>query len=114
MAVEWQIRDNCIQHLHTAANNQSRPWFVGCGLHKPHVPWKIPKEFFDIVGLYDEIKLAANTSVPEKMPIVAWHPPADVNGTHIYQVTFIGLILIVHRHVLYTDRGKQPNKSEAV
>ena len=33
-----QIRDNCIQHLQTAKQQaDSKPFFVGCGLHKPHV-----------------------------------------------------------------------------
>ena len=42
---DQKIRDSCIAHLHLAVNESTRhgskylgkPFFVGCGLHKPHV-----------------------------------------------------------------------------
>lgn len=32
------------------------PFFIGCGFHKPHLPWVAPKKYFDMYKL-DEIKL---------------------------------------------------------
>jgi hypothetical protein len=43
---DQKIRDSCIDHLHLAKNESQqsssayfeKPFFVGCGLHKPHFP----------------------------------------------------------------------------
>ncbi|MFN7932584.1 MAG: sulfatase [Bryobacteraceae bacterium] len=36
--------------------NKDKPFFVGCGFHKPHLPWVAPREYFDMYSL-DQIKL---------------------------------------------------------
>jgi iduronate 2-sulfatase len=36
--------------------NKSKPFFVGCGFHKPHLPWVAPRKYFDMYSL-DQIKL---------------------------------------------------------
>ena len=60
---DQKIRDNCIEHLRLAANITSARnkdhqregshhfsnFFVGCGFHKPHVPWIVPEEFFEVL-----------------------------------------------------------------
>jgi arylsulfatase A-like enzyme len=35
---------------------QDKPFFLACGLHKPHMPWNIPRKYFDLFPL-DQIKL---------------------------------------------------------
>lgn len=27
---------------------QDRPWFVACGIFRPHLPWYVPRQFFDL------------------------------------------------------------------
>jgi iduronate 2-sulfatase len=93
---DQKIRDACIGHLRLAANVTSAGkrgggakaafsnFFVGCGFHKPHVPWVVPQEFFDAPAYprppAAEYPLATDTYAPIGMPLAAWHPPADVGG----------------------------------
>ena len=35
---------------------QDRPFFLACGLFRPHLPWYVPQKFFDLYSL-DEIRL---------------------------------------------------------
>lgn len=81
---DQKIRDSCLDQLRLAKNVSdaagpaSRPFFVACGLHKPHVPWVVPQEFFGFFPPVKEIPLAAYVYAPIGMPDAAWHPPADV------------------------------------
>jgi arylsulfatase A-like enzyme len=38
--------------------NKSKPFFVGCGFHKPHLPWVAPRKYFDMYSL-DQINCRA-------------------------------------------------------
>eukprot|EP00928_Gymnodinium_smaydae_P048650 TRINITY_DN32549_c0_g1_i1.p1 TRINITY_DN32549_c0_g1~~TRINITY_DN32549_c0_g1_i1.p1 ORF type:complete len:450 (+),score=34.40 TRINITY_DN32549_c0_g1_i1:145-1494(+) len=80
---DQRIRDSCIKQLEIAKGT-GKNFFVGCGFHRPHVPWVFPAEFLshfpeDIA----DIPLAKNTHAPIGMPKVAWHFPADVHGMNI-------------------------------
>lgn len=35
---------------------QNKPFFFACGLHKPHMPWSVPKKYYDLYPL-DKIEL---------------------------------------------------------
>lgn len=35
---------------------QDRPFFLACGIYRPHLPWYVPQKFFDLYSL-DEIRL---------------------------------------------------------
>jgi arylsulfatase A-like enzyme len=37
-----------------------KPFFVAVGLHKPHMPWNVPKKYYDLFPL-DKIELPPNT-----------------------------------------------------
>lgn len=48
-----------------------KPWFLGCGFHKPHLAWIAPKKYFD---LYDPAKIPLPQEPPndrEDIPAVA-------------------------------------------
>ena len=74
------VRDNCVERLELAAANRSRPFFIGCGFHKPHAPHYAPREFYDALPDWREVPLPVDMFAPVGMPTVAWHPYADVSG----------------------------------
>ena len=115
---DQQVRDNCLDHLelasnatksggHSSRNNSSRPFFVGCGFHKPHAPHFAPREFFDAMPQdLNDIPLPLDPFAPEGMPEVAWHPYADVSGMQ-ESPTFNGTVnmtrLRVYRRSYYAS-----------
>ena len=59
---------------HIAARRKSgadkRPFFYAVGFHKPHIPWTVPEEWYDLYPL-DTIELAPNRYAPKGVPSVA-------------------------------------------
>ena len=71
-------------------------------LHKPHVPWIVPKEFYDMMPPAEQIPLAEDTYAPVGMPPMAWHYPADVRGLDInYNGTCNETISRLYRRAYY-------------
>jgi arylsulfatase A-like enzyme len=71
-SVSW-----CIEQL----SQQQGPFFMTCGIHRPHTPWDVPKKYFDMHPLED-VKLP--TTLKDDLADV---PPAGVafakpNGVH--------------------------------
>lgn len=52
---DYQVANHVIQLLQTPS---SQPLFIGCGLGKPHLPWFLPKAYFDRYPL-DSVQLPA-------------------------------------------------------
>lgn len=50
---DWHIVDYCIRQLQKPHN---KPFFLACGVHKPHLPWVVPKKYYDLFPL-DDIQL---------------------------------------------------------
>eukprot|EP00037_Helgoeca_nana_P022484 m.229791 g.229791 ORF g.229791 m.229791 type:complete len:665 (-) comp26009_c0_seq1:104-2098(-) len=97
-----QVRDNCIDHLKLAKNislvGSARPFFIGCGFHKPHAPYYAPKEFFDRLPPAEEVPLPHDPFAPVGMPMVAWHPYADVAGM-VEDPPFNGTVNMTRLHI---------------
>jgi len=55
---DYQITTWVIDQLR---RQQDKPFFLACGLHKPHMPWFIPRKYFDLYPL-DQIKLPPTLS----------------------------------------------------
>lgn len=88
---DQKIRDNCLEHLRAAKNaSQDRPFFVGCGFHKPHAPYHAPAEFFDDLPEWEDIPPPADPFAPIDMPDAAWHTPADSGSCLNENPTFNG------------------------
>jgi iduronate 2-sulfatase len=50
---EWKITNYAIEQL---GKKHDKPFFIACGLHKPHMPWNVPQKYYDMHPLKD-IKL---------------------------------------------------------
>lgn len=50
---DWQIVDWCIERLQ---QQRDEPLFLACGLHKPHLPFAVPRKYYDMFPL-DQIQL---------------------------------------------------------
>lgn len=55
--------------------HKEQPFFIGCGFHKPHLPWVAPRKYFDMYSL-DRIKLP-NTPPDDRDDI----PPLALTST---------------------------------
>ena len=84
---------NKLQELAPNALLGIQPFFLGFGVHKPHLPWDFPEEFLDYYPK-DDIDLPANPYIPSDMPDSAWtvpnlllgYPDASANGTGIENI----------------------------
>lgn len=75
---DWQITDYGIASL---AKKHDKPFFLAVGFHKPHMPWNVPRKWFDLFPL-SSIQLP-----PHLADDLADIPPAGVamakpNGDH--------------------------------
>ena len=63
------------------AKNPDRPFFLGMGMKRPHLNWNAPKKYWDLYNP-DDIKLAENTSAPEKGATMGLHPSFELRARH--------------------------------
>ncbi len=42
---DWHIVNWCIKQLETP---RDRPFFIACGLHKPHLPFAVPRKYYEL------------------------------------------------------------------
>ncbi len=50
---DWHIVDYCIHQLNKP---HDAPFFLACGVHKPHLPWVVPQKYYEMFPL-DSIQL---------------------------------------------------------
>jgi iduronate 2-sulfatase len=51
--VDYHITSYCIEQL---GKPHDKPFFLACGLHKPHMPWNVPRKYYEMFPL-DSIQL---------------------------------------------------------
>ena len=56
---DWKVADYVIQQL-KSAETQDKPFFLACGIYRPHLPGYTPKKYYDLYPL-DKI------TIPETM-----------------------------------------------
>ena len=50
---DYLVADAAIAMLENRRRQPEDPWFLGVGFYKPHVPWIVPSQYFDIYPLDD-------------------------------------------------------------
>ncbi|MEO1616301.1 MAG: sulfatase [Planctomycetota bacterium] len=51
--MDWHTVDYCIERLE---NSSDKPFFIACGLYKPHLPFVVPRKYYEAFPL-EEIQL---------------------------------------------------------
>ena len=54
-----------------------KPFFLGLGMHKPHLNWTAPKKYWDMYNR-DEIPMAEVTQRPENAAEMGLHPSFEL------------------------------------
>nr|XP_060612450.1 iduronate 2-sulfatase isoform X1 [Anolis sagrei ordinatus] len=54
-----------------------RKFFLAVGYHKPHIPFRYPKEFLKLYPL-ENVTLAPDPDIPKELPSVAYNPWTDI------------------------------------
>jgi arylsulfatase A-like enzyme len=77
--LDGRVAAEAIQLLRKLEADAGKPFFLGVGFHKPHLPWIAPKRYWD---LYDPavIPLAANPSAPVGMSAIALHDSFELRS----------------------------------
>lgn len=47
---DWKVADYVIKQLENA-EAQGKPFFIACGIFRPHLPWYTPQKYFDLYPL---------------------------------------------------------------
>eukprot|EP01060_Flectonema_neradi_P000043 TRINITY_DN1003_c5_g1_i1.p1 TRINITY_DN1003_c5_g1~~TRINITY_DN1003_c5_g1_i1.p1 ORF type:complete len:543 (+),score=96.35 TRINITY_DN1003_c5_g1_i1:52-1629(+) len=82
-----------------AAKKSGKPFFVGVGFHKPHLPWIYPIEFNTTYPDASELPGPKINTVPENMPLCSWHE-AGFNNTWEHPTS--GPLAQVYRRAYYS------------
>jgi iduronate 2-sulfatase len=75
------LAENAVKELYHLANRstdtedfeepKTKPFFLGVGFHRPHLPFIFPAKLLDSYPL-DKISMPVNPFPPKGMPLVAW------------------------------------------
>ena len=67
---DMMIASQAVRKMNELAQS-SKPFFLGVGFHRPHLPFLTPAKFYDHYPK-KSIKMPPNYFTPEKMPEIAW------------------------------------------
>ncbi|XP_006869795.1 PREDICTED: iduronate 2-sulfatase-like [Chrysochloris asiatica] len=84
-----QSTEQAIQLLEKMKTS-ARPFFLAVGYHKPHIPFRYPKEFQKLYPL-ENISLAPDPQVPTGLPPVAYNPWMDIRQREDVQALNISI-----------------------
>ncbi|CAH1772918.1 unnamed protein product, partial [Owenia fusiformis] len=65
------VADKAKEFMNEIASGESKPFFLGVGFYKPHLPWVFPDRYLQYYP-EEDIALPSNPYPPENMPDIAW------------------------------------------
>jgi iduronate 2-sulfatase len=54
-----------------------KPFFLAFGAHRPHLPWNVPRKFWDMYPNTEDIALPSHEAAPKDMPPIAFTYECD-------------------------------------
>eukprot|EP01006_Ploeotia_vitrea_P004687 TRINITY_DN115191_c0_g1_i1.p1 TRINITY_DN115191_c0_g1~~TRINITY_DN115191_c0_g1_i1.p1 ORF type:complete len:546 (+),score=36.72 TRINITY_DN115191_c0_g1_i1:136-1638(+) len=72
---DYKITQQMLKELQYANNKREKdgnPFFIGIGVHKPHIPWHVPEHFTTLYPSADKIPAATDQYPPKGSPSVAF------------------------------------------
>lgn len=80
---DYFTRDDALRKLAYAESNRratGQPWFLGVGLRKPHLDWRVPPKFLNDIGPASAVLPPRHRTPPASMPPIAYHGPGRDTG----------------------------------
>lgn len=75
---EAELTQAAIDFLKLATNgSDTRPFWIGMGHHRPHLPWRSPTRFIDQYGDPSQYPIAKQQTYPKSAAPIQWHPWFD-------------------------------------
>ena len=91
---DGKIADNAISVLQQLKQNRSkgdtRPFWLGVGFHKPHLPFYCTSKYYDLYPSIEDTKLPENPNAPEGMPDIAFSVWGELKSYSDIGVLFNG------------------------
>jgi len=76
---DGEVAKGAVEALHQFAKDPSKPFFLGVGMRKPHLPFTAPKKYWDMFeGL--EVPPIQQIDAPEGAPELALHNSVELRG----------------------------------
>ena len=73
---DWLDMNRTRAQIRRYSNDTNRPFFLVFGAHRPHLPWNMPKPFWDMYST-EKIDLPVHECAPEGMPPIAFTYECD-------------------------------------
>lgn len=68
---DWKLANHTLETL-KFVNKKGNPWFVAAGFRRPHVPWMMPKRYWDMYNA-TQIPSVLHRKRPVNSPDLAYH-----------------------------------------
>ena len=69
--LDWMNMNMTRHQIHKYSKGE-RPFFLAYGAHRPHLPWNVPRRFWDHYAPTSDIRLPEHEVAPTDMPYVAF------------------------------------------